>query len=60
MKAEDKAMQLPPEQRDAFWQGYMACVMEFETELCMEATNTQCPYLKAKVREQMKRTERLP
>lgn len=60
MKAEDKAMELPPEQRDAFWKGYMACVKEFETELCLEKTNGDCPYLKAKVRYQMQQIGKLP
>ena len=60
MRAEDKAMELPPEQRDAFWKGYMVCVMEFETELCLEKTNGDCPYLAAKVAERMKQVVRLP
>ena len=60
MRAEDKAMELPPEQRDVFWQGYMACVQEFETELCMQRDNTDCPYLKAKVRYQMQQIGKLP
>ena len=58
--AEKQALELPKEQRDAFWQGYIACVHEFETEMCMEATNTDCPYLKRKVYEQMKQMEKLP
>ena len=60
MKAEEKAMEYPQEQRDAFWAGYMACVREFETDMCMEATNTDCPYLKRKVQAQIKQMERLP
>lgn len=60
MRAEDKAMQYPPEQRGIFWDGYMACVKEFETELCLEKTNGDCPYLAAKVAERMKQVVRMP
>ena len=58
--AEKKALALPSDQRDAFWQGYIACVHEFEMEMCMEAKDTSCPYLKRKVYEQMKQMEKLP
>lgn len=52
--AEREAMKLPEEQRDVFWQGYIACVKEFESTMCMQRTNTDCPYLAAKVAERMK------